>query len=48
VEEGPNEWTLDYAYIGFMATTKSGFSKLGLDLRIMGRSLKTLLEAKGL
>lgn len=48
VKGGPDEWTLDYAYIGFMASPRSGFSKLGLDLRIMGRSLRTLLEAKGL
>jgi lipopolysaccharide/colanic/teichoic acid biosynthesis glycosyltransferase len=48
VEGGPDEWTLDYAYIGFMATAKNGFAKLGLDFGILGRSLKTLLEAKGL
>lgn len=48
VEGGPDEWTLDYAYIGFMGSPRSGFSKLGLDLRILRRSLRTLLEAKGL
>lgn len=48
VEGGPDEWTLDYAYIGFMASSRSGFAKLGLDLRILGRSFRTLLEAKGL
>jgi len=48
VEAGPDEWTLDYAYIGFMASPRSGFAKLGLDLRIMGRSVRTLFEAKGL
>lgn len=48
VKGGPDEWTLDYAYIGFMASSRSGFAKLGLDLRIMGRSLRTLMEAKGL
>jgi len=48
VEGGPDEWTLDYAYIGFMGSPRSGFSKLGLDLHILRRSLRTLLEAKGL
>jgi len=48
VKGGPDEWTLDYAYIGFMSSPRSGFAKLGLDLRILGRSLRTLMEAKGL
>ena len=45
---GPDEWTLDYAYIGFMASPRSGFTKLWLDLRIMSRSVRTLFEGKGL
>ena len=48
VEGGPDEWTMDYAYIGFMSSNRSGFTKLGLDFRIMRRSLRTLFEAKGL
>ncbi len=48
VEGAPDEWTLDYAYIGFMATTESGLKRLLLDLRIVVRSLRTLTEGKGL
>lgn len=43
-----DEWTLDYAYIGFMASSRSGWVKLGLDLRILFWSVKTVFEAKGL
>lgn len=43
-----DEWTLDYAYIGFMASSRSGWVKLGLDLRILFWSLRTVLQAKGL
>ena len=43
-----DEYTLDYAYIGFMASTRSGWVKLGFDLKIMWRSVKTVLQAKGL
>ena len=43
-----DEWTLDYAYIGFMASSRSGWVKLGLDLKILFWSLRTVLQAKGL
>ena len=43
-----DEWTLDYVYIGFMASSRSGWVKLGLDLKILFWSLKTVLQAKGL
>lgn len=45
---GPNEWTLDFAYIGFMHSAPSGWSKLAFDLRVLGRSLRTVSEGKGL
>lgn len=48
IEDGPDEWTLDYAYIGFMHTVKSGWRKFMFDLRVLGRSCRTVLEAKGL
>ncbi len=48
VEDGPDEWTLDYAYIGFMASDAGGWRKLAFDLRILARSIRTVLEAKGL
>ena len=43
-----DEWTLDYAHIGFMASSRSGWVKLGFDLRILFWSVKTVLQAKGL
>ena len=43
-----DEWTLDYAYIGFMASSRSGWVKLGLDLKILFWSVRTVLQAKGL
>jgi lipopolysaccharide/colanic/teichoic acid biosynthesis glycosyltransferase len=48
IEDGPDEWTLDYAYIGFMHTVKSGWRKFMFDLRVLGRSCRAVLEAKGL
>lgn len=48
VKDGPSEWTLDFAYIGFMAEERSGWRKLALDLRILWRSLRTVGEGKGL
>jgi len=47
-EGGPNEWTLDFAYIGFMYAAPSGWSKLAFDLRVLRRSTKTVAEGKGL
>ena len=43
-----DEWTLDYSYLGFMASSRSGWAKLWFDLNIMFWSLKTVLQAKGL
>ena len=43
-----DEWTLDYAYIGFMASSRSGWAKLGFDLKILFWSVRTVLQAKGL
>lgn len=48
VKDGPTEWTLDFAYIGFMASEVTGWAKLGADLRILKRSLRTVSEGKGL
>jgi len=48
VEGGPTEWELDYAYIGFMHATPSGWRKLAADLRILLRSIRTVFEGKGL
>lgn len=48
VEDGPSEWTLDFAYIGFMHSEPSGWAKLTLDFRILTRSTKTVSEGKGL
>lgn len=48
VEDGPTEWTLDFAYIGFMNSGVGGWAKLGADLRILRRSLRTVYEGKGL
>ena len=45
---GPDEWTLDFAYIGFMSSELSGWAKLAFDLRVMTRSTKTVSEGKGL
>jgi len=44
----PAERTLDYSYIGFMASSRSGWAKLWFDLNIMFWSLKTVLQGKGL
>ncbi len=44
----PPELTLDYSYIGFMASSRSGWAKLWLDLNILAWSLKTVFQAKGL
>ena len=46
--DSPDEWTLDYAYIGFMASSRSGWAKLGFDLKILFWSIWTVLQAKGL
>ena len=43
-----DEWTLDYAYIGFIASSRSGWVKLSFDLRILFWSVKTVFQAKGL
>ena len=43
-----DEWTLDYAYIGFIASSRSGWVKLRFDLRILFWSVKTVFQAKGL
>jgi lipopolysaccharide/colanic/teichoic acid biosynthesis glycosyltransferase len=48
VVDGPTEWTLDFAYIGFMHSEENGWAKLAADLQIMRRSLRTVLEGKGL
>ena len=44
----PPERALDYSYIGFMASRRSGWAKLWFDLRILSWSLRTVLQAKGL
>ena len=46
--DSPDEWTLDYAYIGFMASSRSGWVKLGFDLKILFWSIRTVFQAKGL
>ena len=46
--DSPDEWTLDYAYIGFMASSRSGCAKLVFDLKILFWSIRTVLQAKGL
>jgi lipopolysaccharide/colanic/teichoic acid biosynthesis glycosyltransferase len=46
--DSPDEWTLDYAYIGFIASSRSGWVKLGFDLRVLFWSIRTVLQAKGL
>ena len=43
-----DEWSLDYAYIGFIASSRSGWVKLRFDLRILFWSVKTVFQAKGL
>jgi len=48
LKDRPNEWTLDFAYIGFMYAAPSGWSKLAFDLRVLRRSTKTVAEGKGL
>jgi lipopolysaccharide/colanic/teichoic acid biosynthesis glycosyltransferase len=45
---GPDEWALDFAYIGFMHSVPSGWSKLAFDLRVLTRSARTVAEGKGL
>lgn len=45
---GPDEWTLDFAYIGFMHSDRSGWVKLLFDLRVLTRSTKTVSAGKGL
>lgn len=45
---GPDEWTLDFAYIGFMHSVSSGWAKLLFDLRVLTRSTKTVSAGKGL
>ena len=47
-ESGPDEWTLDFAYIGFMYSVPNGWSKLAFDLRVLTRSAKTVSEGRGL
>lgn len=47
-EGGPDEWTMDFAYIGFMHAEPSGWKKLRFDLQILTRSTKTVSEGKGL
>ncbi len=48
VKGGPNEWALDFAYIGFMHAERSGWAKLAFDLRVLTHSTKTVSEGKGL
>jgi len=48
IEAAPTEYTQDFSYIGFMHSDVSGWAKLGLDLRILRRSLRTVFEGKGL
>ena len=48
IKGGPDEWTLDFAYIGFMHSVPSGWSKLLFDLRVLTRSTKTVSAGKGL
>jgi lipopolysaccharide/colanic/teichoic acid biosynthesis glycosyltransferase len=44
----PTEWSLDYSYIGFMASNRGGWAKLWFDMKILFWSLRTVLQAKGL
>jgi len=48
VKGGPDEWALDFAYIGFMHAELSGWVKLGFDLRVLTRSTKTVSAGEGL
>ena len=48
MKDRPNERTLDFAYIGFMHTERSGWAKLAFDLRVLTHSTKTVSEGKGL
>ena len=48
VTGGPDEWALDFAYIGFMHAERNGWAKLAFDLRVLTRSTKTVSEGKGL
>ena len=48
VKGGPSEWTLDFAYIGFMHSEPNGWAKLLFDVRVLTRSTKTVSEGKGL
>jgi lipopolysaccharide/colanic/teichoic acid biosynthesis glycosyltransferase len=48
VQGGPDEWTLDFAYIGYMHAEPSGWKKLLFDLRVLTRSTKTVSEGMGL
>ncbi len=46
--DSPDEWTLDYAYVGFMASSRSGWVKLGFDVKVLFWSIRTVLQAQGL
>ena len=48
VKDGPNEWALDFAYIGYMHAEWSGWAKLAFDLRVLKRSAGTVFQGKGL
>ena len=48
VKDGPTEWTLDFAYIGFNHSTRSGWKRLAGDMGVLRRSLRTVFEGKGL
>ena len=48
IKDGPSEWQLDFAYIGFMHDEPSGWKKLAFDLQVLTRSTKTVSEGKGL
>ena len=48
IKDGPSEWVLDFAYIGFMHDERSGWAKLAFDLRVLTRSTKTVSEGRGL
>jgi lipopolysaccharide/colanic/teichoic acid biosynthesis glycosyltransferase len=48
IKDGPTEYELDFAYIGFMHDEPSGWAKLAFDLRVLTRSTKTVSEGKGL
>lgn len=48
IEDHPNEWALDFAYIGYMHAESSGWAKLAFDLRVLKRSAGTVFQGKGL